>query len=69
LQAAPGRWHPLLLASGKPSGAPFEEMRDAEQVDDRRKIGMAVGRRREEAAVTEVLRDGEMRKQPGVLDT
>jgi hypothetical protein len=57
----------LLLAAGKQGRPPVEQMLDAEQRDHGVEIGVALAGRGEEAAIAQILRDRQVRKEPRVL--
>src|SRR5204863_4063071 len=59
----------LLLAAGKPARPAVEQLADAEQIDDIVKVRRApFPRRGEPATEQQVLPDGQVRKQPALLE-
>ncbi len=58
----------LPLSAGERRRPAVEQMADAQQVDDPLQIGVAVVRRCKPAAISKILADGQMRKQPRVLE-
>ena len=58
----------LLLAARQPARPALEQAADAEQVDHPLEVVAALARRREPAAVEQVLPHGQVREQPPLLE-